>query len=110
MLVKCPNICLCDQKYKSDQLYLVCTWIVYSMWYVVNECQTSPQLCIISNAHVILHVSHLIIQEAATHLTRGSQYDSGQFVPTAQSKETAYKWEQEDTRSSSERTPRLLKH
>ena len=85
MLVKCPNICLCDQKYKSDQLYLVCTWI---LWF--NECQTSPQLCTISNAHVILHVSHLIIQEAATDLTGGSQYDSGQFVPTAQSKETAY--------------------
>ena len=27
---------------------------------MVNECQTSPQLCIISNAHVILRVSHLI--------------------------------------------------
>ena len=26
----------------------------------VNECRTSPRICIISNAHVILHVSHLI--------------------------------------------------
>ena len=26
---------------------------------MVNECQTSPQLCIISNAHVILHVSQV---------------------------------------------------
>ena len=26
---------------------------------MVNECQTSPQQCIISNAHVILHVSQV---------------------------------------------------
>ena len=32
---------------------------------MVNECQTSPQLCIISNAHIILHVSQVAsVQDA----------------------------------------------